>query len=111
MPNTRFHHTTFDGKEINWFDGHELGLEDTLDEKGRINSEIYFDTSGELADCINEIHERGYELVAFDHRIIEGKFTLPLDDEQFESEDYTPYEWRFCAYVVMKWKHFEKYNN
>ena len=44
MPNTRFHHTTFDGKEINWFDGHELGLEDTLDEKGRINSEIYFDT-------------------------------------------------------------------
>lgn len=108
MPNTRFHHTTFDGEEINWFDGHQLGLEDTLDEKGRIDSEIYFDTSEELAYCINEIHERGYELVAFDHRIIEGKFTLPLDDEQFESEDYTPYEWKFCAYVVMEWKHFEK---
>lgn len=111
MPNTCFHHTTFDGKEINWYDGHDLGLEDTLDDEGCIKSEIYFDTPGELADCINEIHQRGYELVAFHHRVIEGKFKLPLNDWQSESETYVPYEWRYCARVEIKWKHFAKYNN
>ena len=111
MPNTCFHHTTFDGKEINWYDGHDLGLEDTLDDEGCKKSEIYFDTPGELADCINEIHQRGYELVAFHHQVIEGKFKLPLNDWQFESERYVPYEWRYCARVEIKWKHFAKYNN
>ncbi len=108
MPNNAFRETVWDGEKFNFYKGAELALEDTLDDDGCIDTELFFDTPFELADMVNEINRRGYTLVALGPKIREGEFILPRTEEEYYDEEYTPYSWRFSISAGMKWIHYSE---
>ena len=101
MPNSMFEYTT-KSADLNYIDDQEISVEDLLDENGCIKNTIYFNTNTELAQCINEIFECGYELITFPTEINNGGFCFP---DQGGDEDAYPREtsWSHSAHVVIKW--------
>lgn len=87
MPNTVFAAYIYDrGNNMNEHEEHQICLEDILDSNNCIDNTIYFNTEKEIALCINEIYERGYELHKFPMIIEKGNFLYPdyKGDEEFE---------------------------
>ena len=84
MPNVVFAGYSF-YDDYNKHDEYDICLEDTLND-GTVENIIYFNTTKELVECINEIYERNFTIGSFPLEVENGKYIYPYHFGDNESD-------------------------